>query len=492
MVIITLIALVGVFAVFVLDIPLPWKNRASAESLPAARTMQAIELVKGMPHTVQVPEAVRRSLGIRRGDRDIMASPRELKDEMDWQPMVLPGSTALDPAKIVRIRARFAPAEVKTVFGNPRLSDSQAHPWRPGDEVKKNDELALFYSVEVGNKKNDLFEAIIQLRLDEVILDKAEKAGGALPDIYLWNARRNVDADRSAVTRAKNTLKTWNIDDEDIKEVEAAAQALSLTEGRRDHSKETAAVEKAKQEKWARVVLKAPCDGVLVERNISQGETIVDNTLNLLTIAQVDRLAVLVNIHEDDLDRVQDLTPDQQKWKIKTVGARWAKKAAQADNHETAELPGTIDEIGYFIDQSQHTGLLKGYIDNPTNKQGMHVMRAGQFVTATILLPPPKGVVEIPLSSLVEDGKQSLVFVQTDPSKHYYTLRRVVVVQRFDKTAYIQSTPIPEKERLTDDEKKQGLLPREPLGVNDRLLTSGVLELKAALLEKEARENRAK
>ena len=107
-------------------------------------------------------------------------------------------------------------------------------------------------------------------------------------------------------------------------------------------------------------------------------------------------------------------------------------------------LSGTIDEIGYIIDPNQHTAIIKGYVDNP----GKHI-RAGQYVTATVNIPPPAGVVEIAVDALVDDGRQSLVFVQPDAAKHQFTMRRVHVTHRFDHTVFVRSTPIPKEEQLT-------------------------------------------
>jgi cobalt-zinc-cadmium efflux system membrane fusion protein len=469
------IALMGAFAVFVLEVPLPWRTaKAEAPQQPKA-AVPSIELVEGPPHTLAVPESVRRSLGIRKGGKDHLAvavAPKQV------QPLVLPGSTALDPARIMRIRARFAPAEVVKIgevedpLRHTAALDVPAPELRPGDEVKRGQELGVFFSSEVGNKKNDLFEAVVQLRLDQIILDRAEKAGGSLPEIYLWNARRNVDTDRSAVRRAKNTLKTWNIDDADINAVEKEAMQLSLTEGKRANYQEADWAEKHNQ--WARVFLKAPDNGVIIERNVTKGETVVDNTINLFTLAKVDRLLVLANCPEDDLPKFQDLKPHERKWTIHTVGASL-----------TTGVEGTIDEIGWIIDPNQHTAIIKGYLNNPGGR-----IRAGQFVSATVNLPPPRDVVEVPIEALVEDGRQSVVFVQTDAAKQHYTMRRVEVTHRFEKTAYIRSKPFLEVEKLTAEEKELGLQPREPLYEKDKVLVSGVLELKAALQEKEGRRDK--
>jgi cobalt-zinc-cadmium efflux system membrane fusion protein len=471
------------FAVFVLQIN-PFRSRLVAKQAPSSRELVQIELVDGKEYTVRIPEAVGRALGIRQNDGDVVATavpPRQPR------PLLMPGSTALDPARIMRIRARFTPAQVVSVTEvedkeKPVESmKTEKHELRPGDEVTPNMELGVFFSPEVGNKKNDLFEAIVQLRLDEVILKKALAAGGSLPDIYLWTARRNVDTDRSAVRRARNTLLTWGVAPEDIKAVADEASRLSIADGKREDLKEDEWTDN--HDKWASIVLKAPdfvkgpSPAILVERNVSKGEIVVDNTVNLFTLARIDQMLVYANCPEDDLPEFDRLRKaGQLKWRVRTVGA-------EADGVE-----GTITEIGVIIDPNQHTAVIKGFVPNPSGK-----IRAGQFANATVELLAPQGVVEIPMNAVVEDGRQSIVFVQTNEKEHEYVMRRVEVMNRFEKTVFVRSTPFPTSNEMKEEERnqvelerKQGLLPKTPLKKDDVVLTNGVMELKAHVIEKEA------
>ena len=102
-------------------------------------------------------------------------------------------------------------------------------------------------------------------------------------------------------------------------------------------------------------------------------------------------------------------------------------------------------------------------------------------------IPPPDDVVEIPTDALVDDGMQGLVFVQPDASIQQFTMRRVQVTQRFDRTVFVRSTPIPKEEQLTAKEAEEGLLPKEPLRPGELVLLAGAVELKAALLDLESR-----
>ncbi len=89
---------------------------------------------------------------------------------------------------------------------------------RSGDRVQKGDLLGVFYSVDVGSKKNDLFDAQVQLRLDKEILDRAESSA-ATTEVFLLNARRNVEGDVNNINRAMNTLRTWDIPEKDIQAI---------------------------------------------------------------------------------------------------------------------------------------------------------------------------------------------------------------------------------------------------------------------------------
>jgi cobalt-zinc-cadmium efflux system membrane fusion protein len=461
------VLLVGGFLVFSGIVPWPGKQAAaSASSEPSsAGRSPSIELVDEVPHTLAVPEEVRKCLGIRKGQMEMVAVAQLPKQ---FQTMVLPGSTALDPTRLYRIRARFAPARVVEIAqvvdeaASLKTGKTAFRELRAGDYVNKGDLLAIFYSVDVGNMKNNLIDALCQRRLDEEILEKAEKAflSGALPEVFLLNARRNVEADRNAERRAVNTLKTWDIPEADIKTVYEEAAEIGKRKGQRDAEKDKL---------WPKVELRAPDDGTIVERNIALHEMVVDNTVNLFQIAKVDRLLVLANAPEDDLPALQALGTAERVWNVRTVGAATSKG-----------IDGTIDEIGYLIDPNQHTAIIKGHIDNPGGK-----LRGGQFVSATVRIPPPPDVVEVPIDAVCEDGAMCVVFV-VDPAKHHYTMRRVQVTHRFDKSAFVRSQPFAAAEERTEEEKELGLPPRKPLTAGERVLTTAVGELKAAVLDLES------
>jgi cobalt-zinc-cadmium efflux system membrane fusion protein len=463
----------SVFVAFILELPLPGLHaRGEAKSTTAPPPL-GVELVADAPNTLRVPEDVRVALGIRRGKQERVAAARV---PTRTRPLVLPGSTALDPTRLMRIRARFAPAEVVQI-GEAREFDKSSkegrtvfRELRSGDHVRKGQVLGVFYSVDVGSKKNDLIDALVQEKLDEEVLERAEMAGraGAVPEVFLLNARRNLESDRNAISRALNMLRVWNIPEEDIEAVYKEAREVLKNKVQRKLSKQERL---DRVNRWARVELKAPDDGVIVERNVARHEMVVDNTVNLFQIAKVDRVLVVANAPEDDLPTLLKLRDDQRFWTVRTV-----------NSPPGTGTRGPIDDIGYLIDVNQHTALVKGYIDNPGGR-----LRGGQFISATIQLPPPEDVVEVPMSAVVDDGKQCVVFVQPRAGEPRYTLRRVEVTHRFEKTAFVKSKLTAGEQGLTDEDRDNGLLPRRPLRPGERVLLAGVLELKKELEDRQAK-----
>jgi cobalt-zinc-cadmium efflux system membrane fusion protein len=452
-----------------------------------ASTTSGASLVKGQAHTLQVPEGVCAALGIVNGGKDAIASawvPTTMR------PLVLPGSTDFDPSRIARIRARFAPARVVELAQihdrAPKTGYSEFRDLRPGDPVSKGQVLGVFYSVDVGSKKNDLLQALVQYELDQAILERVEANKVAIPEVMFLTYVRSVQGDRTEINRALNNLKLWDIPQEEIDALQVEAKKISADKDAWSKTPEGKWVNRMKQANgangdapkdkenenpWGKVTLRAPIDGIIVERNVAKDEMVVDNTVNLFQIADVSRLLVKAHCQEDQLPTLEGLSTGERRWTIRTAGAGAA-----------AGLPGTIDEIGYLIDPNQHTAIIKGYVENPGKR-----IRAGQFVSATVNIPPPSDVVEIPTDALVDDGLQSLVFVQPDAKTHQFTMRRVQVTHRFDRSVFVRQTPIPKEEQLTAKEAEEGLLPKTPLQPGERVLLAGSVELKAKLQDLESR-----
>jgi cobalt-zinc-cadmium efflux system membrane fusion protein len=457
---------------------LPGRENAGAPETasPANQSVAAIELVPGESHTLYVPADVRTALGIRKNNVDQIVTAAK---PTTTRPLLMPGTTMLDPTRLIPIRALFAPSpssaqvvEIGTIEEDRLKTGSTTtvrRELRSGDKVTKGNLLAAFYSVDVGNKKNDLIDAIYQLKLDSQILKRWESKASVVPDVMLWQQKKAVQSDINAINRAVSTLRTWGIPEEDIQAARDEAERVKPE----DAEKRLKQHDKANFDRWARVEIKAPDDGIIVERNITAHTVVSDNTINLVQIAKLDedgggpRLFVVANCPEDDLPALQSLPERARRWTISTVGS--------------APLEGYINDISYIIDPNDHTAKVKGHIDN---KEGR--LLAGKMISAKVELPPPSDVVEVPTDAVIDDGQQAIVFVQTDAQKQYYTMRRVELVDRFDRTLFVRTKPFTKAEERTAEEEELGMLPKRPLAPGEQILRTGVGELKTALLDQES------
>src|SRR5262249_60086257 len=314
--------------------------------------------------------------------------------------------------------------------------------------VKKGDRLAVVWSKELGEKKSELLNALSQLYLDQATLKNME-ASTVIPAQRVREQGQQVESDLIAVDKARQTLESWRLTDEEIKEIEDEARRIRERGGQRDPHK---------RKDWPRVDVVSRIDGVIAEKNVVQGD-FVDTALDLFKVANIDHLAVWAHAYEEDLPALQAYEKQLQE-----QGKALPWKIRLRDNAGFVPVEGTVTRIGLVVDPVQHSIIVEGTVDNRN-----HHLRAGENITATIALPPAAGEVSISIGALVEDGKESVVFVQT--SQGQFSMKRVHVTRRSLDEAQIKAGPVQK---------------------GDHVVSSGAIELKAALedLQSKAQEQK--
>jgi membrane fusion protein, heavy metal efflux system len=423
----------------------------SAQQVPAEkRAEEGVGLVRG--DGVRLSPTMVEKLGLQTAEVKLRtaAKPRVLR---------LPCSLTLDPTRLMRVRGRFTPAEVAEIgqAADDKLSEKmgrQVHrELRAGDRVKKGDLLVVLHSADAGKKKTDLFDALLQLALDKMILERYEAAPGTVPEILLLTARRNVQAALSAVNRAETILKAHGIPVEEIEAVRQKAKKTAEAWDKTEKPQEKLKPTKEQLERWSRVRVTAPEDGTIVERNVSRNEIVADLTIPLFQIAKLDRLKVMVSVHEEDVQALLALKPAERRWTIPLSAVPGAPV-----------IQGQFDDVGPLLDGGSPGFAATGFIDNAAGR-----LRAGQFITASITLPPT-GEVVLPTAAVVEAGQHTFIFVQPDTKKQIYEQRCVRVVRRSRDAVHVRAQLTPEPE--------PGFQSVRP---GDRVITAGALELKAIL-----------
>jgi cobalt-zinc-cadmium efflux system membrane fusion protein len=408
-------------------------------SIASAKTAGGAETTM----SVEVPKHVAELTGLTTAVVSLPTRPRVLQ---------LRGSLALDVNSLVHVHARF-PGQImhletvdETVFASP-TAPKVRRTLNFMDHVTKGQKLGQIWSKDLGEKKSELVDALVRLRIDEQNLKYLEELlrKGATTDKSVREGQRQVEVGAIAVAKAERTLRSWSLDAEDIQEVKEEAERLHKGGTR----------EKQQDETWATVEIVSPIDGTIVEKNVVEGD-LVNADQDLFKIADLSVLSAWARIYEEDIPLLQAL-PKPISWSLRL-----------SSNPQASSITGTIDRIGEIIDPNEHMALLAGLVKNPNGQ-----LHAGQFITAIIDLPPEPDVVEIPTRALVEDGEESVVFIQPEAQITRYIMRRVSVVRRNFDRVYVRS-------RLTPEQKEKGL---EELHVGERVLAAGALELKAAWQE---------
>lgn len=357
------------------------------------------------------------------------------------EPLRLPGYLMVDPNSLVPIHSRFPGQVVRVGFTEDVNIRGQrfSRPLRFGDNIKERQLLAIVWSTDIGQKKSELVDALSKLALDKTILDSFEQAPGAIPRNKMEEARRNVEADKIQVNAAKRTLAAWQLSEYEINEVIKEASEL------RESGEQIAAAKT-----WSELQIVAPRNGVILEKNVNEGE-VVDTNENLFKIADLSTIQVLAYVYEEDLPVIETLKPAERRWLI---------DLKSDPNDKPRE--GMFSLIGSVIDQTMRTAPIVGWLKNDDHK-----LRVNQFVTATVQLPADPAMVKLPISALIEEGSTVAVFVESNPAMHEVTRRVVAVTRRGEKMAFIRADP-------NKEERDDGAL---PLRVGERVVISGVLQL---------------
>ncbi len=347
---------------------------------------------------VKVPEAVADKMGL--STEPVVPST---------QPIRLPpfqGALNVDNNCLQRVHARF-PGEIVKIG---TVSEPAPRDLRVGDVVTKGQLLAVVWSSSFGEKKSELVDALSRLRADEqtlTLLKELNEQGGT-PLSTVRAAEQTVRADRIAVERAERTLQSWRVTDEEIAKVRAEVDQLKDAKSKKSGSAD-----------WASVEVRASMDGTVLMMNVIVG-AIVDTSLDLFQIGDLSHLTIWAHVYEDDLPRLAEV-PKPIRWSV------------AVPSRPGVVLNGTLEQISAVIDPNQHTALVSGRIENPRGE-----LKIGQFVTAQVDLPPPPGELAVPADAVAEDGRDSVVFVQSADDPTVYLKCSLQVVRRTRQTLYVK------------------------------------------------------
>jgi hypothetical protein len=377
----------------------------------------------------------------------------------------------------VRSIANGKVIEIAGPTGASARSLPNQRPFGFGDQVKRGQLLAVVRSPDLAEKKGAYVDSLLDLSVDKERLARLEGPyeRGAIPETTYRDAIAKVQKDVTAMARAKRILELSQLKPEEIKALEDEAETIK--ERFRELAKQAATDAKKvwdleQVDRWARVEVRAPADGTIVEKNTNVGD-IADPGKDppLFRIADLRTMGVWINPPEEYLPVLQKLLQEHPEGEVRLEMRLQSDPAAHP-------IEGLLLRFAPGIDPLQRTPLLIGRITNPQGRK----LLVGQLLMVTIFVPQETDLVQIPMKALNEVHGQSLVFVQERAflgGRPRFTVRRVAVVNRFADSVQVRS-----RLRLTKEEREQmerevrrGLRPVEPLEPGEWVVTGGVVEL---------------
>src|SRR5579875_2015335 len=227
-----------------------------------------------------------------------------------------------------------------------------------------------------------------QLASAEASVVKAQAQQGAVAAQNLDDATAQVVSARATLDAARAQVAQAQAQVQAARQQESAA-ASQVRTAQAQAATQAAAVENARLA-LQNATITAPFSGVVVSRTLDPGAFVTPGTSTpILTIADLDRLDVVVNVTESDLSAVH----------------RGAPVTIQVDAYPGRTFRGVVSRIAGGVDPVTRTAQVEVDLANPG-----HLLRPGMYATVTLMAGRERTLV-VPLSALVTVGNQHYVWL---------------------------------------------------------------------------------
>lgn len=159
----------------------------------------------------------------------------------------------------------------------------------------------------------------------------------------------------------------------------------------------------------ARLILRAPFDGVVAAQHATVGAR-VDSLDAVATVADLGTLWLELHLSQENAANV-------------APGMLAAVKVGDR------ELTAPITTVGRVVEPATQTVLVRAAIDN-----GAGLLRAGQFVKASVLAPSERATYAVPAGAVTRNGEAAFVFVREPKG---FTARRIEVIAEDGSRVYV-------------------------------------------------------
>ena len=251
----------------------------------------------------------------------------------------------------------------------------------PGQELTKGQQIGLLQSSDAAQARADYEKARIE---------------AARADLQLQRGKELLQHEVMA-QRDYDDLKA--LDDADHAELERARQALHILGFSEDSASDT-------------IPIRAPISGVVLDVGTGTGELqrSLDNANAIATIADINTIWVVGDLYPRDLGSVHIGQPVD----ITVTG------------YPGEVFHGVINNISDAVDPTSLTLKARVVLANP-----QHKLKPQMYATIAVTTERSRSIV-VPASAVIQNGKETFVFVETAPGK--YQRRTVTLGVTNDKT----------------------------------------------------------
>jgi len=323
--------------------------------------------------TLAVSKVEREALGLRIVPVEAQVQPIRLE---------LNGTTDFDQNTLAKVRPLFD-ARVAQVFKTT------------GNTVKKGEPLVELYSTDLAKAKADFRSKYAKWEHDKKFLDSR----GSLHQTNTISYVAWVDTMLAEMTSrvdyitARENLYTFGISAEEVERLVADVMDPNKVNIKGEDVRES-----------SRLILKAPIDGMIVERDVVAGNFYDDQAV-VMVISPMDKLWVWGNVYEKDQADVH-------------LGQNWEIQFPYLD----LKVNGTVEHIEAKVDPTTRTLRIRATIPNP-NKQLKSEMRA----KAVLEIPAVPGQTVIPRNAMTVINGENCCFIVASESADKFEFRRRMI-----------------------------------------------------------------
>jgi cobalt-zinc-cadmium efflux system membrane fusion protein len=260
-----------------------------------------------------------------------------------------------------------------------------------GGRVKKGQPLLVYDSIELGesvgeykNLQGGLQKALAQQQVARKSLERANSLIAVeaispreleLRKAEYEQATAEVNSRRAEAARAEEKLHRFGLTDPDIARLNSSEHSIHRTAS---HN-----------------TLRAPLAGVVTKYDVSKGE-VVGRDKELFTVVDTSTVWALADVYEKDIQHV----------------ARGGECAVALASYPKEVFLGKIAYLSDALDPASRTAKLRCVLPNTDGR-----LKLEMFATVTIPTKESRMGVTVPSAAIQEINGQSVVFVQTGPTK---------------------------------------------------------------------------